>query len=98
LVELKPASSKGEPDTIVNGAATLATPLLNVAPPELVTTKATCALAPTATAPKLMLVGKTPICGAVKPTPVTPFVLFPPEVLNTTTLLKLPELTGETDT
>ena len=83
------------PERIVKGPPlTVAVPLLNAAPPRFVTVKLSCALAPTATVPKLRLAGDTANCAGVKPTPVTVLVLLPPLLVNTTTLLKLAALAG----
>src|SRR5229473_4063185 len=95
LVEPKPARLKGVPETIVKGPPLIvARPLLSDAPPWLVSTKLAWALEPTATVPKLRLPGETPSWAGVRPEPVTVLAELPPLLVKTTTLLKLPALTG----
>ena len=61
LVEPNPDRLNGVPERIVKGPPlTVAVPLLNAAPPRFVTVKLSCALAPTATVPKLRLPGAMP--------------------------------------
>ena len=90
LVEPKPVRLNAAPDKIRNGpGVTVAVPLVKAAPPVLVTTKVVCALVPIATMPKSKLGGDTTSWAGVRLEPVTVFVLLPPLLTKTTTLLKL---------
>src|SRR5579859_4459469 len=85
----KAGNVNGVPDKMLNGPAdTVATPLLNATPPELVRVKLSCALAPTTSDPKLRLAGATANCAGATPDPVTAFVLLPPLLMKVTALLK----------
>src|SRR6266700_5054202 len=97
LVELKPLRLKGVPETMVNPGEPgpiVARPLVSAAAPWLVSTKLAWALEPTATVPKSRPAGETPSWAGVRPLPVTVLAELPPLLVKTTTLLKLPALTG----
>ena len=95
LVALKPAKLNAPPETMLNGAPTVATPLLNGAPPALVTRNVALAFVPTRTIPRFVLAGVTTICAGVTPMPVTALVEPPALAVAKTTLeLKVPALAG----
>src|SRR6266478_479148 len=95
LVLPNPGRLKGVPERIVKGPPfRLAAPFNKAAPPELVIVKFACTLVPTPIVPKLSIEGETDSCAGVRPEPVTEFVLLPPLLVNTTTLLKLRAFAG----
>src|SRR5262249_17898648 len=88
LVEPNPGRLNGVPERMLNPPPlTVATPLLKGALPVLVRSRLAWALVPTATVPKLRLVGVTVSCAGLNPEPVTVLVEAPPLLLNTITLL-----------
>src|SRR6266850_1227188 len=90
LVAPNPGRMKGVPDKMEKGLVTETVPLDNEVPPRFVMVKVACEFEPTTTMPKLRLPGETANWDGVRPEPMTEFVLLPPLLVNTTTLLKLP--------
>src|SRR5258708_2828367 len=95
LVEPNPGKAKGVPETMAKGPPLmLARPLLNGAPPRLVTSRVAWALEPTATMPKSRLAGETTRFAGVNPEPLTPLVELPPLLVKSTELVKLEAVAG----
>src|ERR1043166_9232854 len=69
LVEPPAATLMVLPATMLNGAPTVATPLLTGVPPVLLTTNTACIVVPVAIVPKLIEGGLTPMSPGVNPTP-----------------------------
>src|SRR5439155_1017958 len=99
LVEPEPARLKGVPDKMVKGPSLSdATPPVRGSWPRLVATKLVWTLEPTATMPKLKLGGDVESLAGLMPEAITVFVVLPPLLVKTTTLLKLPTVVGAKDT
>src|ERR1051325_8138277 len=92
LVELNPPKAKLVTDSMPKGPPTTLTDTLVIGPPpELVATKLPVELLPSTTPPRSSNeVGEMVNNPGVKAVPLTPLVLLPPLLLNTTTLLKEP--------
>ena len=94
LVEPKPGRPKLPPEAMLNGAPTLATPLLTAPPPVLVTTNMALAFVPTSTTPKFVLAGLTTMLPGVTAVPVRALVALPPLLVKSRLVVKVPACVG----